>query len=108
MLAKEPSGPFIVDRLAGPLFKLRKNPPVAVLRMLIDDLANAAHQLLIFLGEAARTLLSVVVGTLWQVDRPKTPVEPAVFLMLIHEADFFARGQLSPKKFFSRAISTSF
>jgi hypothetical protein len=28
--------------------------------------------------------------------------------MLIHEADFFTRGQLSPKKFFSRAISTSF
>jgi hypothetical protein len=28
--------------------------------------------------------------------------------VLIHETDLFGRGQLSPKKFFSRAISTSF
>ena len=28
--------------------------------------------------------------------------------MLIHETDLSARGQLSPKKFFRRAISTSF
>jgi len=51
MLAKKPSEPLMVDRLADTLLKLRQNPAVAVggtpSGMLTDDLANVVHQLLL-------------------------------------------------------------
>jgi hypothetical protein len=84
MLAKQPPEPFMVDRLAGPFFKLRENPAVAVFRVLLYDLSNLAHQFLIFFAWAIWALLSVVVGTLRQTDRPKAPVESAFFSVLIY------------------------
>jgi hypothetical protein len=98
----------MVDPLAGPLLKLWKNPAIAVFRMLLNDLANAIHQLLLLFGWLVRSLLSVVVGALRKIDRPKAPIESALFPVLIYQADFLGGSQLSPKKFFSRAISTSF
>jgi len=54
MLAKKPPKPLMVDRLAGTLFQIRKDPAVAVVGtssgMLADDLANVVHQLLLLFG----------------------------------------------------------
>ncbi|MCS3661154.1 hypothetical protein [Salinibacter ruber] len=97
----------MIDPLAGPLLKLWKNPAISVFWMLLNDLANTIHQLLLLLGWLVRSLLSVV-GAFRQTDRLKAPVQCTIFSVLIHEADLLGRSQLSPKKFFSRAISTSF
>ncbi len=108
MLVKKASEPFMVDSLPNAALKLRQDPPVPVPWMLVYGLTHMLHQFLIFFGEAVGTVLSIIVGAFRQIDCRKAPIQSAFFFVLIHEADLLGRGQLSPKKFFRQAISTSF
>jgi hypothetical protein len=84
MLAKKASEPLMVDRLAGTLLKLRQDPAVAVVGtpsgMLLNDLANVIHQLLLFFGGPRRAVLPVVVGALRQIDCLNLPASVRVLL----------------------------
>jgi hypothetical protein len=69
MLAKEPTEPFVVDRLTGPFLTFGQNSALAVVWMLADDLANTTHHSLLFFARAVRALLAVVVGVCSSVGR---------------------------------------
>jgi hypothetical protein len=107
MLAKKPPKPFMVDRLTAALLEFGQNAPIPVIWVVSNDRSYVLHQsLVVFAG--ALMIAPVVVRALRQTDGLKAPVQSTLILMLIHQVDFFRGGQLSPKKFFSKAISTSF
>ena len=98
----------MIDPLTGSCLQLRLQPAVSISGMLQDHLAQPILQCLLIRINDAIPLLMIMSGTFGQGERFTTTIETVLATVVPNQRYLLVHRQRSPKRFFSRAISTSF